>query len=70
MSGIIVKRFVETAMISALMNVMMEIWFLEMDVVNTAQLNEGTNVIRLEDLAHLVVRKLILLLQKEQTYLT
>lgn len=70
MSGITAKRYVEMVMISALMNVMMEIWFLEMDVVNTAQLNEGTNVIRLEDLAHLVVRKLILLLQKEQTYLT
>ena len=61
MSGITAKRYVEMVMISALMNVMMEIWFLEMDVVNTAQLTEGTNVIRLEDLAHLVVRELILL---------
>lgn len=56
--GTLVRRFVEMDMIFILMNVMMEIWFLEMDVLSYVQLKEGIIAIKLEQQVYLEVRKL------------
>lgn len=53
----IARKFVEMVMTLEHMNVMMEIWFREMDVLNTVPLKEATIVVKLEVLELLEVKR-------------